>query len=285
MKQSRLRDRKLGIKPKKEKSKSKFKIFVIFVFLILFFLVIGIWVLGLGSIWDNKSKLPILSKVGEDISVEILDPVNLTISTLIIPGTTEVEAANQLGTWKLKNIEKLGIDKNLSSDFLKNTVIKSLKFPVIDNNSLSFIDKIKIKLFTFSVVNTSKSTLNLKDTNYLLRSPLADGTLGYKVNNDMPGNIESFFSENFSNLNTLINNQTGVNSEGVMVGKVLEVMGINVASIENQEIQNFNCKVIGKNQSVVYKISLIFNCEVLLKDPSNNFDIEVDLGKNFKSRF
>src|SRR5258708_15812262 len=63
---------------------------------------------------------------------------------------------------------------------------------------------------------------------------------------------------------------------------ILEVMGLNVTSIQNLDKQNFDCKVVSMNADLAIKIAKIFNCEVNLKTPANNFDVEINLGVKFE---
>ncbi len=243
------------------------------VILVLFILVIAFCVLFFvisPKNWNGKTKFSI---VGEDdsgnISIEILDPANSAVTNISIPASTEVEAANQLGTWKLGSITKLGQDKNLGGDFLKNTVIKSFSFPIDSSSNLSLLDKLRIKFYLLTIGNTAKLDINLANTNYLNKRQLVDGTPGYQIESVMPTKIESYFTEDFldTNQNILINNATGSVSVGNMVGKVLQV------------------QVIGSENELVEKISKIFGCSRELVKPANNFDIEVDLGTKFKSTF
>ncbi len=286
MKQSRLAQRKLGIKPTKKTKKINFLkpvlilSFVLIIFGVLFFIFSP-------KSWDGKSRFAVVSQnPNGDVVIEILDPLSSLVTNLTIPASTEVEAARQLGTWKLGSITRLGIDKNLGSEYLKNTVIKSFRFPIDASVDLSIIDKIRIKLFLITVGGNSQSNLNLKDTDYIKRVQLVDGSLGWRITDSIPTNVAVFFNENFgNNINVSINNASGIKSEGSMTGKVLEVMGLNVASIQNLDKENSDCKITSLNQPLASKIAKIFNCSVNLTSPANNFDMEINLGTNFAQRF
>jgi hypothetical protein len=262
---------------------------IIFIILILLIAFIVLFFVLSPKAWNGKSKLAVISGVTLDnVLINVLDPANGTITVISIPANTEVEAANQLGTWKLGSIQKLGRDKNLGDDFLKNTIIKSFSFPIDSSESLSILDKIKIKLFTLSVGNSEKSDINLKDTSYLNERQLIDGTRGYEISGNLPPpKIESYFSENYldTNQNVLINNRTGMRSVGNMAGKVIRVLGLNIASIQNLEAKDTNCKITGNETDLVTKIAKIFGCDIDLSRPANNFNMQVDLGAKFKARF
>ncbi|SRR5260221_5051574 len=259
---------------------------LIFGLLILVCLAIGIWSFGFWGNWDGKTKLSVISQSGGgDVKVEVFDPANQLITTINIPGSVEVNAANGLGTWKLGSITKLGIDKNLESgDFLKNTVIKSFNFP-IDSANLSLIDRIRIKLFLLSVGNAGKANINLEDTGDLIKTQLTDGSKGYKISDTMPTRVEAYFNDANVNENVIVKNSTGSVSEGIMAGNVLSVLGAKIASIQNLESDNFGCKIMGTDEKLVTKIAKIFSCETNLLKPANNFDLEFDLGSQFKNRF
>ncbi len=287
MKQSRLAQRKLGIKPTKKEGKSylKFILFLAFIFIIC--LLIVIWFLGFGSRWDGKSKFAVVREsLNGDALVQILDPINSSVTNLTIPGSTEVQAARQLGTWKLSSITKLGKDKNEEKDFLKNTIIKSFNFPIDNSNDLSFIDQLRIKLFLLTLSNTSQINLNLEDTDYLTRAQLVDGSLGFEIKESIPTRVESLFDEDLGkNMTVTIINSTGSREEGNMVRKVVEVLGLNITSIQNTDKQNFDCVIKSNNNQLALKIAKIFDCNINLGMPANNFDIEINLGTNFVQRF
>lgn len=315
-KESRLAQRKLkeastiALKPKKRSN-----IPVILFFILLFFAIIfTLFFVFTPSIWTNKSKLSIATeKNSGDVAVIILDGKRGDITTIQIPGDTEVEAANELGTWKIRSITKLGIDKNLGEDFLKNTIIKSFKFPInswSDENiinltsgnllktvravfsgnitSFSFFDKIRIAAFALSVGNSGRTNIDLSKTDYLNRSKLTDGSLGWEISTSVPTNIESYFTNDFlgsGGINVLINNGSGVGEAGSMFGKVLEVMGLNIASVQNTQINNSDCLVTGTNSELIGEIADMFTCKKNISKPQDNFDIEIDLGNKFVNRF
>jgi hypothetical protein len=289
MKQSRLQSRKLGIKPLKKTKKSHTKFLLILAALCLTILSIIYLILNASSSWDGKSKFTIASEnLTGDITIQILDPSNSSITKIIIPATTEVDAANELGKWKLGSIVKLGIDKNKGNDFLKNTLIKSFQFPIDGSSNLPLLDKMRIKFFLLTLAGGNELNLNLEETDYLNRAKLKDGTLGWKIAESMPTNVESYFNENSQNgrgVNVAVNNSSGVRGEGIMAGKVIEVLGLNVASIINSDKNDFDCKVISENKDLAIKISKILSCDIKFAKPQNNFDLEINLGSKFAQRF
>jgi hypothetical protein len=313
MQKSRLRDRKLGKNLTKKKPKRRFPwLFVVLAFLFVF---IGIVILifSRSSVWDGKTKVGVsVQKDNGDVAVLVLDPASTSITTLTIPSETEVQASNQLGTWKIGSITKLGRDKKIKEDFLKNTVIKTFGYPIDEESGVVFLslisgnplkriqtaftntsgfsvmDKIKIALFSLQVNEVRRFDIDLSKTSQLERVKLLDGSLGFQVSENIPTNIEAYFAIDnkiSGNLNLLINNATSVNRYSLFVGKVFETLGINVTSIQNKDVKDFDCKVTGLSRDIVIKMARIFSCETDFSAPSDNFDIQVDIGTAFKNRF
>ncbi|CAN5290836.1 hypothetical protein BH10PAT1_BH10PAT1_2370 [soil metagenome] len=303
MHHSRLAERKLGQKSvvtKKVKNYVWLKILLIITF-ILFLSGILFYIISPKN-WDGKSKISIaVQNRGMDVTVEILDPTTSSITKINIPAETEVQAANQLGTWKLGSITRLGKDKKLKGDFLKNTIIKSFNFPIDEwadanffdsifksDSSFSLLDKIRISLFTLGVNNSQKTDIDLSQTNYLQRVQLTDGSLGWEISGDIPTNIESYFTDqNFAdeNLTILLNNGSESNAITNTLARTIQTLGVNIASTQNISASNSNCNITGLNKIVVTKIAKIFSCSTKISKPENNFDIQIDLGKIVKNRF
>ena len=257
------------------------------IFLSLICLGFVIWSFGFFSSWDGKSKLSVVSQSGTgDVAVTVYDPGSYGITVIKIPADTLVEAANNLGTWKLGSISKLGIDKNLGSWFLKNTVVKSFYFPIdaVPAN-LSILDKLKIYVFSLSIGNTGKNTIDLANTSYLRRSQLVDGSLGWQITDTMPLSVESYFSVSGTSMNVLIKNMSGSKRSAVIAGKVVEALGERVASVQNLDASDTDCKAVGLSDKIITEIAKVFSCQKEIKKPADNFDIEIDLGKKFTSRF
>lgn len=313
MKQSRLTKRKLAkVKPVGKPKRKPLLLFVVLIFLSFFVLLGVIGYFLLPRSWNGKSKTSIVTQQSSgETDVVILDPQTSSITNLEIPGNTQVEASYQLGFWKLGSLTKLGEDKGIGGVFLKNSIIKSFNFPIdswegtnlLDltsgnilrmlrgiftsgSTNLSFLDKIRIGFFSMTVGNLGRNILKLEDSSYLVRSQLPDGILGWKIENGVPSNIKAYFVDsntNASSMNVLINDASG--GESLMVAKTLQVMGANIASIQPMALSKFDCKVTGFKVKVVDEIARIFSCGVNYSKPIDNFDIQIDLGSYFTSRF
>lgn len=314
MQKSRLRERKMGKTLRTKKPRKKFPWLLILVPIVfLISLVVGVLVFGSGSVWDGRTKIGVsLQKTSGEVDILVLDPTSTSITTLRIPAETEVQASNQLGTWKIGSITRLGRDKKIAQDFLKNTVIKTFGYPIdaeagesfltlvtgnalkriqtaiVEDMGVSILDRIKIALFSLQVNEVRRFDVDLSKTAQLERVKLTDGSLGFQVSESIPTNIEAYFAiDNVisGNSNLLINNATSVNRYSLFVGKVFEALGINVTSIQNRDPKDFDCKVIGLSRDIVIKMARIFSCETEFSTPLDNFDIQIDIGTKFKNRF
>lgn len=295
--------------------KSHLKLFFI-VFAILFTIVaIFYFLLSANSSWDGKSKILVASEDSAGIvTITVLDPGTSSISYLVAPAEVEVNAANNLGTWKLGSISKLGNDKNLGGIFLKNTLIKSFNFPITDwsgpdfikltngnilselstffkpdISNLSVFDKLRMANFAIAVNANGKITTNLEDTSELSRAKLTDGSLGWTITDNIPTSVESFLVDTnlaSKNLNVLINDYTSTSVASGIVTKTVEALGANVASIQNMDVnKSLDCKITGQTQAAVDKIAKIFSCDKSYSKAPNNFDIQIDIGEIFRNRF
>lgn len=74
--------------------------------LLLFF--VGFLILG-PHIWDGNARISIaVQKKSGDVAIITADPQAGSITTIEIPGSTQVSASRNLGIWKLSTISKLG---------------------------------------------------------------------------------------------------------------------------------------------------------------------------------
>jgi hypothetical protein len=309
-KPSRLAQRRLP--PKRKRNYKKY----IFLLPIIVIAILILWFFVGSSKWDGAGRLglAIYEKSG-DVTVANFDAEAGTITTILIPGTTQVEAAKNLGTWRLASIPKLGDNEKAGGDFVTSTITKSFKFPVeawadetalglTQNNligaiksafntrrtNLSLKDRIRLALFSVGVKDSQHVEINLPDTKYIRKSQLPDGSQGYEITGDMPLSLMSVFSDSDisqAKLNILITNATGENKVAADVSKIIEVMGGKVTSIQKISVnENLDCEILSRDfPEVSEKISKVFHCKVIGSDPSGNFNLEIKIGKMFKARF
>ncbi|MEK7112444.1 MAG: hypothetical protein AAB875_03890, partial [Patescibacteria group bacterium] len=87
-----------------------FKFIALAVFILLLMLLLSFQT----KYWYGRFKVSAVYPTGEgDISVSVFDPKNESITSILIPGSTELDAARQLGTWRAKSVWQLGINEDL----------------------------------------------------------------------------------------------------------------------------------------------------------------------------
>jgi len=295
MGQSRLAKRKMGVALKPlEKKKTKYRLRKIFFagVIVLFLLITGFYFLSPKE-WDGVSKFSVAKQNGDgSVDVDIFDPINSTFTIIKLPADTQVQASNRLGTWRLGSISRLGEYKKIEKDFLKDTLIKSFGFPIdkqtdSTESNFYFVDRIRLILFKLQVGEGGRSTVDLTKTNLLEKGRLADGSSGYVISDAIPTDIKSYFvGDNKNTLNVNIKNEIAGKASAYMVSKVLDALGLNVVSIQDADEDNsLDCVVNGLARDVVIKVSRIFGCDSKFVAASNNFDLEISIGKIFRDRF
>src|SRR5687768_3881270 len=107
--------------------------------------IVGIYFLRIllsGSDWDGNDKLNLLIRdEGGDVAVTVFDPVKESITKVVIPGVTQVNASKNLGNWKVKSIWELGENEGLKGPILTHSIVRSFKIPVYywaDSKALLF---------------------------------------------------------------------------------------------------------------------------------------------------
>ena len=110
---------------KKQSNVFKFVIPAIFLVIVAFLLKAGT------HVWNNQDKIAIAyKKDGGNIGLTVIDPDLSEITTLIIPGDTQVDVARNLGTIRIKNVWQLGINEKIGGSLLPETITKNFLFPV-----------------------------------------------------------------------------------------------------------------------------------------------------------
>ncbi len=262
--------------------------------------------------YSSSFNLAIADQNG-DIEVVNFDNKNQEITTIVIPGSTQLTVSRQLGSWKARGLWQLGINENYSGNLMQETIIRNFFLPVnawSDKEALGFVqgnfwkavgavvspyrsslklgDKIKLALLSLRVSDSKKDTINLKDTGLLKPAKLTDGENGYLIGGDIPPKIASVFADDLfsqKEVRILIKNYSSSGVVADNVGKVIEVLGAKVSSIVKEDNSEIDCKVIGNNRTLVIVIGTLFNCEKKVGVPEGKFDIEIDLGEQFVRRY
>ncbi len=263
--------------------------------------------------WDGKSKLVLVTPTKEgEILVSSFDPEEKKITTLEIPGNTQLVVSRELGSWKAKSLWQLGINEGLDGKLLSESMAINFHLPVTfwgeekindfatggffqmirtiflqRKTNLGLREKIRLALFSLSIGSGRREIIELGKTNYLKKVHLTDGEEGFIPSGANGGKILLSFSDTSlsqKNLKVSIKDVTGRYQEAEIVGGVVEVIGAKVASITRSGEEKLDCEVSGKDEVLIAKIVSIFSCEKV-KTQESNFDVVIKLGSGFAKRF
>lgn len=299
--------------PARNKNKNIFsKLFVIGVLVFAFvFLYIVLTVYTSNSVWENNSKFSMAIPLESgDALVLVLDPATQSLIKLTIPKNTAVEAARQLGSWKMGSIYTLDQHENQNGQLFKDTITKSFNFPIDGwgeekalalvsqnpltsfkgllgnyNSDLSIKDKLKLIAYSLTKSNIKKVDLNLEDTSNLIKSTLADGESGFVPKKQLSPQVLSYFTDSEiaeKSPRIQIVNYSNTNRISEEVAQTIKVLGGNVLSILNRsENRDFKCEITGLDKLMIKKIAQVYNCNLSQKSTQNNFDVMIELGSEF----
>lgn len=240
------------------------------------------------TVWDGKSRLSIATYNQGEVKIVTLDPASTSLTTINIPGNTEVSAAYNLGTYQIKNIWNLGKNEKKGGGFLATTIMKSFHFPVEawegeGDTNLHFKDRLNIEIYKTKIKNSSKIDLDLEKTSYLSKAKLADGSEGFVIREGLPPvKLLTIFADSEierQNLRVTIIDKTDRSVSTHIVG-ILEVLGLKVTTIEKEEGENLDCIVNGGGKAGD-KIARLFGCG----RGSAKDNVEIILGTKFSQRF
>ena len=263
--------------------------------------------------WDGKYKLSIVSpSENGEVHVMVFDPILDEITTIIIPSETEIPASRQLGKWRVKSLWQLGQDENMGGKLLVESLTYHMKFPVdawadyhalgfasqdlrkiwmaaffTTNTNLTLGDKVGLAMFSMGVQNSGNTQIDLANTTYLKRSILQDGENGYSLAGSVPQSVVVVFSKeklSKNKVNVRIVDRTESMTVADELGRVIQVTGGKVASIVNEESQEMDCEVSGRDSQIVRFMSDLFDCKQIDMG-ATNFDIEIRIGNLFAERF
>lgn len=245
------------------------------------------------GLWDGKSKFSVVATSGDDVLLSVLDPRLGTISEIIIPGDTQVLVAGNLGSWKLSSVWQLGLNEGRGGDLLAKTVAKNFSFPVFawqgqGKSNLRLGDRLRLRLFAFAK-ESAKSEINLADfSQFLVKKTLVDGSQGRLIQGKVPKKIEALFADediSDQNLKAQIVVATGEEDPSAKVARIIEVIGIKVAAISQEEPRDFGCLVRSKDQKLQKDLARIFACKEEKWPSGSSFDVEIILGSQFTRSF
>lgn len=298
------------------KNKEKSRIFGIFIkFSILVALIIGIFVFVKLSTryWDGHNKFGFsFINSGGEVSAVVLDPVLNEITSIKIPGETEVNVARSYGTLRIKNVWKLSQNEKLGGILLPETITQNFLFPmtlwsdtdaknIVNQNffgvvkfiflpvstNIPFGDRLSIGIFALKIHDLDKTEIDMGKSQFLHKEKLSDGQIGYRLVNGISERLGVYFSDNDianRNLKVYIVDATGKNSVASLVGQIVEVLGGKIVSVDKkQDLGNFDCQVLGSDKKIDKRIASLFSCTIL--SDKTDFDLEIRLGTKFVKRF
>lgn len=302
--------RKAYIERKNKTQKSSFPFFKIIIPAVLVFLILFLFK-ATTRIWNGHDKVAVVYKDGENVAVNVLDPVLGESTTLIIPGDTEVEVARNYGIFRIKNVWQLGVNEKINGDLLAETVTNNFLFPVFlwtsqnpgldkgnlkeitkfiffpGNTNISVSDRIQIGFFALKVKDLDKSEINLGKSLFLDKGILEDGLPGYKITGPISQRLTVYFSDNEigdSDVKVNITDATGVSGVSDRLGAILQVIGGKVVSLDKKSVsEKSDCTISGQNSKAVNKIARLFSCSI--KNTETSFDVDIKIGEEFAKRF
>lgn len=299
---------------RERKSKSKFGRLSLFLFVVIVAVVVFFFFFAASFGGLARVSLASADSSG-NVIFSLFDFKGGTISTVVVPGSTQVDVARSLGFWKISSVWKLGENEKVGGVLLSETVTKSLKMPVdywgegsysglssddpskivrgvfsLKQTNLSLIDRIRIGIFTLQTRSVNRRTVDLADSKYLYKVKLSDGTLGYKVrDSDLPFELKAILADadvSKENSNILLENLSGKGYIEAEVGAIIEVLGGKIAKVTKGEVKDTDCTLYGDSKLVTYRvIAKVFSCSRAGKLDNYNFDIVLRIGTKFTARY
>lgn len=269
------------------------KIKIILPIILIIAAVIAFWINT--RFWNGKDKVSVV-ETSSDGGVRILvyDPELSELVNLVIPGDTEVSVARELGTLRLKNVWQLGLNEKIGGKLLTETITKNFLFPVFlfvgpdGSTNIPFGDRFLMWFFEKRTKNLQETEIDLGKSQFVKKTKLSDGEVGYKIPGSVSERLTVYFADNEMSAalsKVYIKDATGAYGVAENVGRVVEVMGGKIVTIEKAESEDSDCVATG---NFAKKITRVFDCKVGKDkfDPDLiGVDIELILGSQFAKRF
>ena len=281
--------------------------------LILVAVLFTFWFFVLSShFWNGKDKLALTVRRGNgDASVVVFDPILSEVTTLTVPGDTEVAVARNLGIIRIKNVWQLGVNEGISGKLTAETLtnnfgfasflwadtagesligsnfFSSLKFIFIPGKTnLSLRDRLGIVIFSSRIGNSGRSEIDLGKSLFLQKTKLSDGEAGLAISEKFPERLTIYFADYLlteKNVRVFINDGTGEYGTAEEFGKIVEIMGSKVVAINKKEMSDEDCVVTGGVKEYARKVVRVFSCKE--KFGGENEVLTIELGSKFAKRF
>jgi len=267
--------------------------------------------------WNGRDKFVLTYRLENgDVAVSVLDPKLTELTTLVIPGDTQVDVARNYGELRLKNVWQLGINEKIGGSLLAETVSQNFLFPVFlwsgsdaksiadgsftgilrfiifpKSTNINLGDRLSIGLFALKIRNVEKDSIDLGKNQFLSKQKLNDGQFGYILSGPISPRLTAYFSDNDfadsaasgKNLRVSIKDATGMAGVADKVGQIVEIMGGKVISVDKRNLAPGDCIVLGTDPKIVRKIADLFACKT--SSSRGEMDLEIDLGSDFAKRF
>lgn len=254
---------------------------------VLIFLGAYLFIVFNSRYWNGNDKVAkVVEKNNGDTEVVLVDPKLGEVIVLTIPGDTEVSVAKNYGVMRLKNVWQLGVNEGLEGSLVAKTVTQNFLFPLVlwkDAQGKTNVppgDRFFLKFFELKTKNLETTQIDLAKSQFLKKDRLMDGEVGYRLNGKISERLTAYFSDNdFQDKKIYIKDATGRFGPADNIGRILEVLGGKVVTIEKLPQEKLNCVVSGKNKKMISKVAILFSCEGGGK--GSDFDLEVKIGSNF----
>ena len=257
------------------------------------------------SVWSGNGKLTIAASGKEkEVYLVTFDPSAETVTTVIFPGNTSVNAANNFGTWQLGSIWELGFSEGLEGELLVNTLMKTFGLPIEawgeSNGSLISIiitrktnltikDRAKLLFAYLRIGESGKRTINATETGFLKNVTLPGGVSGYEPKDEVPKSLLRFFSDiqvSQERARVRIVNKSGNGLLNDQVGKVIEVLGTKIVSVDRESSEKFDCQVVTNSAKITQaKLAQLFSCKKERAKDLAEGEIDFVFGEDFSKRF
>ena len=297
----------------KKKNSGKFTGLFLKIFLPVIVIAVLLVILKLDTkYWNGNDKFALAFRLSSgDVAVSVLDPKLSEMTTLVIPGDTQVEVARNYGELRIKNVWQLGVNEKLGGGLLAGTIAQNFLFPVFlwsdsdaaalsgsnlagilhfilfpKSTNITFGDRVSAGIFAMQTRGSGKNLLDLGKNQFLAKQKLNDGQLGYILSGVISPRLTVYFSDNdfaAKSLRVAIGDATGIAGVADKVGQIIEVMGAKIVSVDKKSIADGGCTVFGSDNMAVKKVAALFSCKV--SRDKGNFDLEIDLSSAFAKKF
>ncbi len=301
-------------KPVRNKKPRKSKKILFILLITPFFLALIFLYLLYPASWDGNSRLTMaVAKKSGDANLVIFDPERELVTTLEIPGNTQVNVAHQLGTWKIESVWLLGENEGLAGQLFSDTIIKSFRLPVDKwseeevlgfakggivpilqsltghyKSNLSFKDKVHLSLFSLKINTGNRVKVDLTKVGVLEPRRLLSGEDGYVINRNLPLKLSQLFTiDKISEegIRIAIVNASGNPSLDKEITDTVEVLGAKVVLTSTEEESDSECDVVGSPSLTAEVLSRLFSCKYHKDVSSEKLDLRLKVGKKFAERF